>query len=145
MLTLKALCADKPLSRGGFLRMKLEARLRATACCRSLSEAKAEAAATVGCGPHPVAAAVAVEEEAVPEELEVVVLVVVEVFIAAVVGEMHALVRIVGTRTSTGLCGQTTGQRSTVDRARCESEHKLRVKLGVRFESIVDGMLLIFE
>lgn len=78
--------------------MKLEARLRATACCRSLSEAKAEAAATGGCGPHPVAAAVPVEEEAVPEELEVVVLVVVEVFIAAVVGEMHALVRIVGTR-----------------------------------------------
>lgn len=37
LLTLKALCADKPLSRGGFLRIKLVARFRVgvatTACC----------------------------------------------------------------------------------------------------------------
>jgi len=71
--------------------MKLEARLRdgadppPTAWCRSLSEAE------VAAGPHPVAGAVAVEE-AVPEveaEFEVVLVV---LFIAAVVGEMYALV-----------------------------------------------------
>lgn len=39
LLTLKALCADKPLSRGGFLRIKLVARFRVgvtTVCWRLL-------------------------------------------------------------------------------------------------------------
>lgn len=75
LLTLKALCADKPLSRGGFLRIKLVARLRVgvtTVCWRLLCLTSKEAIVVV-------LSANVVAREVVEE-------------IAAVVGEMPKLV-----------------------------------------------------
>ncbi|KAI8040137.1 hypothetical protein M5D96_007567 [Drosophila gunungcola] len=73
--------------------MKLEARLREgggptpTAWCRS--DPPSEAEEQVAAGLQPLAEAVAVEEAVAEAEVEVVLVV---LFIAAVVGESHALV-----------------------------------------------------
>lgn len=78
LLTLKALCADKPLSKGGFLRIKLVARLRvgvaATVACLSKEVDAAAAAAAM------LALSVSVVAREVVDD------------IAAVVGEMPELV-----------------------------------------------------
>lgn len=79
LLTLKALCADKPLSRGGFLRIKLVARFRVgvatTACCCCCMVCLSKEAVVV------LLSAIVVAREEVEE-------------IAAVVGEMPKLVLI---------------------------------------------------